>query len=104
MATPPRGRSLDGMYYGDHMDRGGWILPTVIMVLLAALVVVAIVWFVRNQRPGAPPRPDGGAVSARELLDRRLVSGEIGEDEYRRLRTALSETPPPRQPPEPTKS
>ncbi len=78
------------------MDAGGWILSVVVTSLLIALVVAAIVWFVRNQGGGVTPRhrsDEGG--SARELLDRRLVSGEIGEDEYQRhsFRSLVSARP-----------
>ena len=60
------------------MDGGGWAIGMGLMVLLIVLAVVVVV---------------GG--SARELLNRRLVSGEITEDDYRRLRAALSDTPAP---------
>jgi uncharacterized membrane protein len=88
------------MDYADHMDGGGWILPAALMVLLIVLVVVAVVWLARNQTAKvAPVLASGEGGSAREVLDRRLVSGEIGEDEYRRLRAVLSDAPPPTQPP-----
>jgi uncharacterized membrane protein len=83
------------------MDGSGWIVGVVVMLLLIVLAVVAVAWLLRNHTAGVPPRHgtvEGG--SARDLLDRRLVSGEIGEDEYRRLRAALSDTPPPSQPPD----
>ncbi len=83
------------------MDAGGWTLSVAVTLLLIALVVAAIVWLIRNQGAGVTPRhrsDEGG--SARELLDRRLVAGEIREDEYQRLRTALSETPLRSQPPD----
>ncbi len=88
------------MDYADHMDRGGWIFPAVLMLLLIVLVVVAVVWFARNQTGKVAPRyPSGEGGSPREVLDRRLVSGEIGEEEYRRLRALLSDAAPPTQPP-----
>jgi uncharacterized membrane protein len=87
------------MDYANHMDRGGWIFPAFFVLVLIVLAVVAIVWLARsrstNPAPGRWGRSEG---SARDVLDRRLVSGEIGEDEYRRLRAVLSDAPPPSQP------
>ena len=76
------------------MTTGGWIFGSVMMVLLIVLVVVAIVWLVRwSEASGASSRSEAsGDGSPREILDRRLASGEIDEDEYRRLRATLSET------------
>jgi uncharacterized membrane protein len=92
---------LGEMMYGDHMDAAGWTLSIFVSLLLVVLVVLAIVWLVRSQNAGASlqdRRGEGG--SARELLDRRLVSGEIGEDEYERLSKAISEAPPSNKPPD----
>jgi uncharacterized membrane protein len=41
--------------------------------------------------------PHGGE-SAREVFDRRFASGEIDDEEYRRLRAALSNAPAPPPP------
>jgi putative membrane protein len=81
------------MYDGGHMTTGGWIFGSVMIVLLIALVVIAIVWLIRwSQSSAAPPRTEASSGSpAREMLDRRLASGEIDEDEYRRLRDTVSE-------------
>jgi uncharacterized membrane protein len=87
------------MRYGDHfdhMDGGGWVFAAVMLVLLVALAVAAIVWLTRARHSDLTHTSiAGGEGSARELLDRRLVAGEIGEDEYRRLRATLAETPAP---------
>ncbi len=87
-------------FSGDHMDGGGWVAPVILVLVLVVLAAVLVVWLVRNPRAHAGPslhRDAGG--SARELLDRRLVSGEISEEDYRRLRAALSDAPPPGQSP-----
>lgn len=81
------------MYDGDHMTAGGWIFAGAMMVLLIVLVVVAILWLVRwseasRARQDAEGHGDG---AARDVLDRRLASGEIDEEEYRRVRAALTE-------------
>jgi hypothetical protein len=76
------------------MDGDGWIFGAAVMVLLIVLAVIAVVWLLRNQASGAGSgRSTAEGGSARDLLDRRLVSGEINEGEYRRLRSALSDTP-----------
>jgi uncharacterized membrane protein len=93
--------SVGEMMYGDHMDAGGWTLSIFVSLLLVVLVVFAIVWLVRSQNGGASTvhrRDEAG--SARELLDRRLVSGEIDEDEYQRLAKAIAEAPTPSKPPD----
>ncbi len=75
---------------------GGWVVPLVLVLILVVLAVLLVVWFVRTQNATRPPRhrSDGGG-SPREALDMRLVSGDISEEEYRRVRAALSDTPPP---------
>jgi uncharacterized membrane protein len=101
MARPPTAHSLGEMMYGDHMDAAGWTLSIFVSLLLVVLVALAIVWLVRTQNAGASNRhrlDQGG--SPRELLDRRLVSGEIAEDEYQRLCKTISEAPTPSKPPD----
>jgi putative membrane protein len=84
------------MYDTDHMTTGGWIFGSAMMVLLIVLVVIAVVWLVRWSAASGPPAGShgGGSESARQVLDRRLASGEIDEEEYRRLRAALSDAAP----------
>jgi uncharacterized membrane protein len=89
------------MMYGHDMSTWGWIASIAVTVLVLALILAAIVWLVRAQG-GASPSPAGdpaAGASAREILDRRLASGEIDESEYRRLREARSQRPPVAQPP-----
>lgn len=76
-----RRHSLCRMMYGDHMDAGGWTLSIVLTLLVVALIVALIVWLIRSQSAGVAPRPDGSGESARDVLDRRLVSGEVKEEE-----------------------
>lgn len=81
------------------MDGGGWTLSIFVSLLVVVLVVLAIVWLIRTQNAGASirQRRDEGD-SARELLERHMVSGEIGENEYQRLGRATSEALTPSEP------
>jgi len=87
------------MYYGHHDHMGGawWAISIIVVVLAVALVVV--LWRLRSEG-GAAPDPGKGhdPRSAREILDRRLATGEIDEEQYRGLRSALEHPPPPAEP------
>ena len=72
-----------------HMG-GGWWVMGIGIVLFWALVVLGIIWVVREMSgrsgstagPPAPPEP-------LEVLDRRLAEGEIEVEEYEQRRRAL---------------
>jgi uncharacterized membrane protein len=80
------------MYFGNHMGTGDWIFSILGTLILIGLIVALIVWAVS-------PRDDrGGSAavtgeSAREILDRRLASGELTAQDYKELREALSDAP-----------
>jgi uncharacterized membrane protein len=79
---------------GEHMTTAGWIFMAFGMLVLLALLIIVVTWFVSQQRrPDGRPVPPG--MSAREALDHRLVCGEIAPDEYDRLRDKLDEPRPP---------
>ena len=92
------------MYYdGNHMGAGGWVFMAIIMVVLLGLLVAFIVWLIGDprRRPHRDHNVAGG--SANEILDRRLATGEIGVQEYERLKNSMA-TPavspaPPTEPP-----
>jgi uncharacterized membrane protein len=73
--------------WGDHMSTSGWILSIFGMLIILALIAGTITWLVRDLRGrgGSPAEP----VSAREILDRRLASGEITSQEFELLRAEL---------------
>jgi uncharacterized membrane protein len=79
---------------GEHMTTGGWIFMALGMLVLIVLAVVLVMWRVSQQR-----KPDRGALphamSAREALDHRLVSGDITGEQYDQLRAKLDPSPPP---------
>ncbi|MDP2622577.1 MAG: SHOCT domain-containing protein [Actinomycetota bacterium] len=66
-------------------DWGGWMI---FMAVLWVVLIVAGVWAVMALTRGNRPW-SGSAESPKEILDRRLASGEIDVEEYERLRRAL---------------
>ena len=77
------------MWHHGDIGTGWWIVMMIGMLAFWVLVIVGIVWLVRNAAAG------GGAVkraSAREVLDERLARGEIDIDEYDRRLAALTRT------------
>ena len=77
------------MYWGNHMSTGGWIFSILATLIFVALIVALIVWMVSPNR-----RSDGASdvtsESPRDILDRRLASGEIDVAQYQQLRDTLS--------------
>src|SRR6266702_6646313 len=63
------------------MGAGGWVL----MAVLWGGFLAVVVWAVTRLFPGGRSR-EGNNDSAASVLDRRLATGEIDEDTYRRLR------------------
>jgi len=64
----------------DHYQFMGWgagLMGLVWLLLLVAVVVLLFGWL----RGG---RADGGAATAREILDRRYARGEISREAYQR--------------------
>lgn len=81
-------------YWGSGVHWWGWLLGAAAMVLFWALVAWAIwtlVAWVRIDRDKEPRSAPPGPPSPRDVLDQRLARGEIGPDEYRRLRDLLDE-------------
>jgi putative membrane protein len=101
MRTNPPGPTLSAMVAGafGHMDSGWWVVMMIGMVLFWALVVVAIVWLVRNLAPGE--RAARREAPPMELLDRRLAEGSISVDEYEERRRILLRSRGGTEPPAP---
>jgi uncharacterized membrane protein len=77
---------------GEHMTTGGWIFMALGMLVLIVLAVVLVMWLVSQQStPDRVPLPH--AMSAREALDHRLVSGDITTEQYDQLRAKLDPSP-----------
>ncbi len=89
------------MYWGDHMSSGGWIFTVLWTVIMLAILAAAVVWIVSALRSRDTVGPSGGL--SREILDRRLASGELTIEQYKQLRDAIGgdSSPPDHQLPRP---
>jgi putative membrane protein len=72
----------DGPWYGFHWWM--WAFPILFLIMTAVLVFRGAIW---PMCAGHVGRAAGD--SAREILDRRYARGEIGADEYQRMRKDL---------------
>ena len=89
-----RAQTIRPMYYQDHMDGINWVAMGVAMVFLL-IVVVLVLWAItgwpRMAGHSEPQSIEAGTTSARDLLDERMVRGEIDVDEYQQRRNALDQ-------------
>ena len=81
------------MYWGNHMSTGGWIFSILGTLIIIGLIVALIVWAV-SQRGDRSATATGAGGSAREILDRRLASGELTAEQYEQLRATLGDAAP----------
>jgi putative membrane protein len=72
---------------------GGWAAwgMGVGMIAFWALVILVVVWLVRQSTSPRSAGPEGmtRAPDARQVLDNRFAGGEIDEDEYRARKATL---------------
>ena len=76
-----------------HMswDGGWWILMTLGMILFWGLVLLGIVWIVRELRSHAhPPDHSRRADDPMAILDRRLAEGALSAEDYRQRKSILA--------------
>lgn len=81
-------------YGGDGWGWGGWILMTVVMVLVWAAVIAAVILAIRSLASprGTAASPSGSwRPSAEDLLAERFARGQINDDEFRQRLTLLRE-------------
>jgi uncharacterized membrane protein len=78
------------MYWGNHMSTGSWIFSILGTLIILGLIVAVIVWAV-SQRGDRGSSAAATGESAREILDRRLASGELTAQEYTQLREAVND-------------
>ena len=83
------------MYWNGHMSTAGWILSALWTLIIIALALAGIVWLIsvlgNRENRGTE---EGSARSAREILDRRLASGELSAEQYKQLRNTLGDPAP----------
>ena len=73
----------------DMHDGGWWVVMMIGMLLFWGLVILGIVWLVREL--GGSRSSDGrSGGNATEILDRRLAEGDISVEEYEKRRALLS--------------
>jgi uncharacterized membrane protein len=78
---------------GPGPGGGWWIAHLIFMLLIAALIILAIVWLVRSLSAG--PGRRHGEPTALEVLDRRFAEGAISVEEYNERRRILGGGPAP---------
>lgn len=70
---------------------GFHILGLLAFLLFWGGLIVLVVWAIRSfvARPGPPLEPPGPPPTPLEILQRRLATGEITPEEYKKVRAAL---------------
>lgn len=71
------------MWHWNGMGAWGWIMMTIIWVVVVALIV----WGVRSVGGSGRPDPDQGM----RVLDERFARGEIDQQEYEERRRVLED-------------
>ena len=80
------------MLNGYGMGAAGWLLMMLFWIALIALVVFAVVRLFPRTEPTPTPREQ--PEEPREILRRRLASGEIDVDTYEQLSSKLEPPSP----------
>lgn len=76
------------MYWSGHMTTAGWIVSILWTLFILALLAAAVAWLISalsGRGAGTASEP-----SAREILDRRLASGELSVEQFKELRETLN--------------
>lgn len=77
------------MWWHQDWTMWNWFFMALSMALFWAVLIGAVVWALRSSGRAGSEAP-ARRPTARDTLDERFARGEIGEDEYRRARKALS--------------
>ncbi len=90
------------MYWGEHMSTGGWIFSVLATIVFLALIAALVYWLLSAATNGGSQRSDT-RDPPKEILDRRLASGELTVEQYRQLHDTLDgpgqpSAPAPREP------
>lgn len=76
-------------YWGGGVHWWAWMLGFLGMVAFWGLVIWGL-WYLVSGAPRSAARHQPTPPPAKQVLDERLARGEIGEDEYRRLRDLIT--------------
>jgi putative membrane protein len=76
-----------GMHNSD-IGMGWWIVMMLGMVLFWGLVILGVVWLLREF--GGARRQSGAPADPKAILDRRLAEGDITVKEYEQRRKILT--------------
>ncbi len=77
-----------GMGGGWGFGIFGMVFMLVFWVLIIAGIVLVVRWLVDQRRPGSASGP--GAESPLDILKKRYARGEIGKEEYDRMKQDLA--------------
>lgn len=80
------------MFNDYGMGAGGWLLMALFWIALVALVVFAVVRLFPRTEPTAEPHER--LEDPREILKRRLASGEIDVESYEQLSAKVGPASP----------
>jgi putative membrane protein len=75
------------MFYMHNLGWGWWLLMSIGMIAFWGVVIYGAVWLLRGGSPQRPEQPP--PEHSREILERRLVRGEISVEEYERLTATI---------------
>jgi uncharacterized membrane protein len=78
------------MMYGIGMYGGGWLIGMGMMILFWVVIILLVIWAVRNLFPQQSRSEHDQALGT---LQRRYAAGEISAAEYEQARARLEETP-----------
>lgn len=73
---------------GPGMTPFGWLFMLLVVMLVIGGIVALVVWLLRQGQPAAPAA-DAGGGRALDILRERYARGEIGREEYERMRADL---------------
>ena len=79
--------------YDEGWGAGGWVLMSVLMLVVVGAVFVSVLALIRSTRARNEPPPTeshAGSASALRTLDERFARGEIDEADYTTRRDLLT--------------
>lgn len=79
--------------YDDGWGAGGWVLMSLLMLVVVGVVIVSVFALIRSTRTHSDPSSaavEAGSGSALQTLDERFARGDIDEAEYTTRRDLLT--------------